>query len=409
MRQVCQLLVAAMALSGCAAPGARDGIARHDTEIAGHDIELALLTRVSSGRIAARMTLGALLRAHEVAEAEAAALIRTAQTVFDLRKVRADQAYRIEQAPNGAVKAFDYEIDGDRYLRVRRVPGSDDDGSLEADIVAIPKTHAQAVVRGTITRDLPSLFAAVDAAGGNVDLALALADIFSGEVDFNTDLQPGDRFSVVVDRQFREAGTFAGYGPILAARFENDGRHLEAVRFAPDGAPPEYFDERGTSTRRFFLKSPLKFAAAVSSPFSPARFHPILKEVRAHLGVDFRAPIGAPVIAVADGVVLQAGVSGDAGRMVHLRHANGFESEYLHLSTIAVRIGARVRQGDLIGQVGQSGLATGPHLDFRVRKNGAFINPLHTARAMPPGEPIPAGQLPAFTAARDHALQALAR
>lgn len=398
MRATVPLLALFLTVSGCAAPGARDGIARHD-------IELAALTHVTTGRIAARMTLGALLRAHEVAEVEVTALIRKAQAVFDLRKVRIDQPYRIEQTASGAVTDFEYEIDGDRCLRIRRVSDGDDGGVLEADIVAIPKTHSEVLVRGTITRGLPSLFAAVDAAGGNVDLSLALADIFSGEVDFNTDLQPGDRFSVVVDKQFRDGQTFAGYGPIRAAEFDNDGRHLQAVRFAPEGGPAAYFDERGTSMRRFFLKSPLKFAAAVSSAFSRARFHPILKEVRAHLGVDFKAPVGAPVVAVADGVVVQAGVSGDAGRMVHLRHANAFESEYLHLSTIAVRVGAHVRQGDLIGQVGQSGLATGPHLDFRVKKNGAFINPLHTARAMPPGEPIPAAEMSAFSAARDQVLR----
>ena len=271
----------------------------------------------------------------------------------------------------------------------------------DANIASIPKTRSRTIVRGVITRDLPSLFAAVDASGGNVDLALALADIFSGEVDFNTDLQPGDRFVVVVDKAFRTDETFAGYGPILAARFDNDGRHLQAVRFAPDHESAAYFDEHGASLRRFFLKSPLKFAAAVSSAFSRARLHPILKEVRAHLGVDFKAPIGAPVVAVADGVVVQAGPSGAAGRLVHLRHTNGFESEYLHLSTIAVHVGAHVRQGDVIGQVGQSGLATGPHLDFRVKKNGAFINPLHTARTMPPGEPVPAPQRAAFAAILD--------
>jgi murein DD-endopeptidase MepM/ murein hydrolase activator NlpD len=135
--------------------------------------------------------------------------------------------------------------------------------------------------------------------------------------------------------------------------------------------------------------------------------HPVLREVRAHLGVDYRAPAGAPVVAVADGVVVSAGMSGGAGRMVHLRHANGFETEYLHLSAIAVRAGTRVRQGELIGRVGSSGLATGPHLDYRLKKNGVFINPVTAHRAMPPADPIPAAEMPAFEAARDRAMAAL--
>ena len=135
--------------------------------------------------------------------------------------------------------------------------------------------------------------------------------------------------------------------------------------------------------------------------------HPVLREVRAHLGVDYRAPAGAPVVAVADGVVVSAGMSGGAGRVVHLRHANGFETEYLHLSAIAVRAGTRVRQGELIGRVGSSGLATGPHLDYRLKKNGVFINPVTAHRAMPPADPIPAAEMPAFEAARDRAMAAL--
>ena len=131
------------------------------------------------------------------------------------------------------------------------------------------------------------------------------------------------------------------------------------MRFTPDGGSPGYYDEHGRSMRRFFLASPLKFQPVVTSGFSSARMHPVLREVRAHLGVDYRAPAGAPVVAVADGVVVSAAMSGGAGRMVHLRHANGFETEYLHLSVISVRAGARVRQGELIGRVGSTGLATG--------------------------------------------------
>ena len=244
-------LFLAIAASGCVASGVAPG-----DESARHDIALVASIRVSSGRIAARTTMGALLRAHAVAEDEAANFIRNAQAVFDLRQVRVDQPYRIEQTETGALKAFEYELDGDRFLRVT---------PRDANIAPITKTRSRTILRGVITRDLPSLFAAVDASGGNVDLALALADIFSGEVDFNTDLQPGDRFVVVVDKAFRDDETFAGFGPILAARFDNDGRHLQAVRFAPDHGSAAYFDEQGASLRRFFLKSPLKFAAAVCS------------------------------------------------------------------------------------------------------------------------------------------------
>jgi len=201
---------------------------------------------------------------------------------------------------------------------------------------------------------------------------------------------------------------FAGYGPILAAEFDNAGRRYRAVRFAPPGGGPGYYDEHGVSMRRFFLHSPLKFEPVVTSGFSRARMHPILRELRPHLGVDYKAPIGAPVIAVADGVVVEAGMNGGAGRMVHLRHVNGFETEYLHLSTITVRAGTHVRQGDVIGRVGMSGLATGPHLDYRLKKNGAFINPLTAQRAMPPADPIPITQRAAFEDVRDRVFAQLA-
>jgi len=182
---------------------------------------------------------------------------------------------------------------------------------------------------------------------------------------------------------------------------------VRAVRFTPSGGGPGYFDARGVSMKRFFLASPLKFQPVVTSGFSHARMHPILREVRAHLGVDYRAPAGAPVIAAADGVVVFAGTNGGSGRMVHLRHGNAFDTEYLHLSSIAVRAGARVKQGELIGRVGSTGLATGPHLDYRVIKNGAFVNPIAAHRAAPPADPVPASQMAAFEAARDRAFAEL--
>jgi murein DD-endopeptidase MepM/ murein hydrolase activator NlpD len=369
----------------------------------GADITLPTEIRTMSGSMAKGSTFAALLRAYHIAERDIAEATARAAAVFDLKRVRSAQQYTIKVARDGSLRAFDYAIDGDRELRIAR--GAD---GLAAEVAVVEKTRIPTVVRGAIDRGQPSLFGAIDAAGGSVDLAIALADIFGGDVDFNTDLQPGDRFELLVDKEYRVDGhAFSGYGPILAARLDNAGRRLRAMRYTVPGGDAAYYDERGASMRRFFLKSPLKFQPVVTSAFSRSRFHPILQEYRAHLGVDYRAPEGAPVIAVADGVVVQAGMSGGSGRLVHLRHGNGYETEYLHLSSIAVRVGSRVRQGDVIGRVGATGLATGPHLDYRVKRNGAFINPVAANRAMPPADPIPSSELDAFRHAFDHALARL--
>jgi murein DD-endopeptidase MepM/ murein hydrolase activator NlpD len=391
---------AGMTTAACGAAGpAVSGV-----RSAAHDIELRLEVRTVAARVIRGMTLASLLDGQHIAADQTLELIAAIKTVFDPRKVRVAQPYRVAQTLNGELRSFEYEIDGNRLLQVGR---PNPHAEFVARVVSIPKISTPQVVSGAIDRSVSSLFAAVDAAGGNVDLAMALADVFAGEIDFNTELQPGDRFTLLVDRQARDDHAFAGYGPILAAEFDNADRHLRAVRYAPDGGMPDYFDERGASLRRFLLRSPLKFDPIVTSGFSRSRLHPVLLEKRAHLGVDYKAPVGAPVVAVADGVVVSAGMSGDAGRMVHLRHSNGLESEYLHLSVVTVAVGTRVHQGDLIGRVGATGLATGPHLDYRVKKNGAFINPLTAARAMPPAEPVPAGEMSTFAAVRDRVLTSL--
>lgn len=389
------VLVAAVSLSACAGPGAQPA-----PRVRG-DVHLPADGSTIASRIVRGATLASLLRAHQVAEAEVRALVTRASAVFDLRKVRVAQPYRLARAGDGALRRFEYEIDDDRLLKVSR--SREDPAGFVAEVVAIEKTARQATVRGAIDRDASSLFAAVDRAGETIALSLKLADLFAGDVDFNNELQPGDRFELLVEKLYREGDEFGGYGPILAARFDNDGRRLQAVRFTTEDGSAAYFDGQGRSLRRFLLRSPLKFDPVVTSAFSRRRLHPVLHDYRAHLGVDYRAPVGAPVVAVADGTVLHAGWSGDSGRMVHLRHANGFESQYLHLSSIAVRRGARLQQGTLIGRVGSSGLVTGPHLDYRLKKNGAYINPVTAHRAVPPGEPVPASQLAAFAAARDEA------
>ena len=368
------------------------------------DIALAADTTIVSAHIAAGATLASILHAQNVVASDVTQLVLRAGKVFDLRKVRKDQPYRLETTPSGAVRCLDYEIDGDRLLHVAR---ADRDRELVAEVLPIAKTRRVEVVRASIDRDHTSLVAAMDDAGETIELTLALAEIFGGEIDFSTEVQPGDRVELAVEKQFREGGRFAGYGPILAAEFVNAGRPVRAVRFTPEGGKPDYYDARGLSMKRFFLASPLKFQPVVTSAFSRSRLHPVLREYRAHLGVDYRAPAGAPVIAVAEGVVMSAGASGASGNMVHLRHSSGFETMYLHLSSIAVRAGARVHQGDLVGRVGATGLATGPHLDYRVKKNGSFIDPIAAHRSMPPGDPIPRAQMAAFIETRDRALASL--
>jgi murein DD-endopeptidase MepM/ murein hydrolase activator NlpD len=229
-------------------------------------------------------------------------------------------------------------------------------------------------------------------------------------VDFNTELQPGDRFALAFERYTREGGSTT-YGDITAAEFFNDGRQLRAFRFTPPGGRAGYYDEGGRSLRRFFLRSPLKFEPRITSRFSASRRHPVLHTARAHRGIDYAAPTGAPVVAAAGGTVVSLSRDGANGRMVRLRHASGYESRYLHLSAFAsgLRAGERVDQGQTIGFVGSSGLATGPHLHYALVKNGAFVNPLVEQRNLPPEEPLPAAAMAEFAAARDQALAQLAR
>jgi murein DD-endopeptidase MepM/ murein hydrolase activator NlpD len=247
--------------------------------------------------------------------------------------------------------------------------------------------------------------------GETIQLAMLVADIFSGQIDFDSDLQPGDSFEILVEKSSHD-GQFSGYGAVHVARFLTDGRDLRAFRWTdPATAKPAFYDENGRSLKRFFLRSPLRFEPRITSGFSRSRLHPIYRTYRAHLGIDYGAPLGAPVVAVASGTVLSAGWSGGGGNMVRLRHASGFESYYLHLSAFGsgIRAGVHVDQGQLIGRVGATGAATGPHLDYRLRKNGVFVNPLTEHRKLPPGEPIQDAQLAAFRSRADDTLNRLSR
>jgi len=321
-------------------------------------------------------------------------LVETARPVYDLARVTVGRPFAVALGPDGLLRAFTYGIDELRTLRVIR-RGED----LEAEVLTRTYDSRTAVVAGEIES---SLFATIAATGEHDQLAFDLSEIFAWDIDFNTEIQTGDAFRVAVEKLSLD-GRFVRYGRILAATFQRGERTLYAVRYeGSQGAG--YYDRDGTPLRKAFLRSPLRFTR-ISSRFSHRRLHPILKTRRPHLGIDYAAPQGTPVMAASDGVVIAAGWSGGYGRTVRLRHANGYRTLYGHLSRISVRKGQRVSQGQTIGAVGQTGLATGPHLDYRMSLNGRYVDPLRIQ--LPPAEPIPQAELDAFAVARTRHLALL--
>jgi murein DD-endopeptidase MepM/ murein hydrolase activator NlpD len=372
------------------------------------DIDLKAETVTIESRVPRHATLDRLLRDQELTEPLVMAAIAAARGVFNPRQLHSDRPYRLVRSLDGMLREFQYQIDADRFLRIiardRSRPTE-----LDAEVLPYDKQIDVVAVRGRIDADHPSVIAAMEETGETIQLAMAVADIFSGEIDFESDLQPGDSFDILVEKTSHD-GEFSGYGAVLGARFVTEGRDLRAIRWVdPATRKAAFYDDSGRSIKRFFLRTPLRFEPRITSGFSRSRLHPIFRTYRAHLGIDYGAPVGAPVVAVSSGTVLSAGWSGGGGNMVRLRHASGYESYYLHLSSFAagIRAGVHVDQGQLIGRVGATGDATGPHLDYRLRKNGVFVNPLVEHRKLPPGEPIADAQLAAFRSAADSTLRQL--
>jgi len=332
-------------------------------------------------------TLETLLDNAGVAETERTAIISAARSVFDLRKLRANASLNLTRFEGGEIESLDYVIDPDHELRVTRAAEG-----FQAAVVTIPGEIRVVPVCGVMQ---DSLFLSMERAGERAELAIQVADIFAWDIDFYTDPQPGDTFCLVVEKKEYFNGQPPTYRRILAARYVNAGTTFEGYLFSDGGGRPAYYSRDGRSLQAAFLRSPLKFDARISSRFSRRRFHPVLKIYRPHLGTDYAAPLGAPVQAIASGRVTFAGRSGASGNMVRIRHANGYESMYLHLSRIYVRNGQSVNQGQRIGAVGATGLATGPHLDFRLRRNGTFVN-FERLRA-PRASRLAARDMPTFT------------
>ena len=339
------------------------------------------------GTVTRNSNLGAMLR-DTLSPEGVHRIVEAARPVYDLARISVGHPFGVTFGPDGLLAAFTYGIDELRVLKVTR-KGED----FRAEVVTREHETRPVMVEGTIQS---SLFGAVSAAGEQDQLAIDLAEIFAWDVDFNTELQRGDSFRVAVEKTFVDE-KFARYGRILSAQLVRGDRVIRAVYYEGKQARG-YYGPEGTPLRKAFLRSPLKFTR-ISSGFTRARLHPILHRMRAHLGVDFAAPTGTPVRASGDGVVTQAGRSGGFGKVIRLRHPNGYETLYGHLSRIDVKPGKRVEQGDFIGAVGSTGLSTGPHLDYRMVKRGVFVNPL--AIKFPTAEPVPTAERTAFEAVRD--------
>lgn len=333
--------------------------------------------RRDSGVVASGETFSGLLGRLGMASASAYQLVQRCEGAFDVRKLRAGNHYvAYKDSVSGELEHVEYTMD-----RIRTAVFDCGD-SLDVRIVEKPVTVSRSYTDVTIHE---SLWNDMRAAGSSPLLILKLSDVFAWTVDF-FGLQDGDRFRVIYEQTECEGEIFS-VDTIYFARFTRDDDDLYAVMLDQGDGGNVYWNEKGESLRRAFLKAPLEFKR-ISSGFSYHRKHPVTGQVKAHTAVDYAAPTGTPVVALGDGTVLSAGWAGGGGNTIKIRHNSVYVTSYMHLSKYAkgIKAGVRVKQGQVIGYVGMTGTATGPHLDFRVYKNGTAINPL--TLESPSAEPI---------------------
>lgn len=359
--------------------------------------DIALPSRPSSGtdeigrfwreeRIQRGDTVASVLARLNVNDPVALAYLLQAKDVRSLYQLIPGRSIRVVTTDNGGLESLSYVNTDGRRLNVKR-----SDLGFSVSEEAPPTEQWVMQSSGEIET---SLFAATDVAGIPETIAIQLAEIFSSDVDFHRDLRRGDRFSVVYEALAAD-GEFVGFGRVLSAEFVNQGNVFRAVFFRDAQGRSGYYTPDGSNMRKAFLRSPIEFSR-MTSGFSNSRFHPVLKTWRAHKGIDYGAPTGTRVRSTADGYVTFAGRKGGYGNVVTVRHPNGYATLYAHLSGIAegVRPGRRVFQGEVVGFVGSTGLATGPHLHYEFHVNGVHQNPMRLA--MPPGLPITAQLRPEF-------------
>ena len=308
-----------------------------------------------------------------------------------LKRLRPGQLISF-QAQAGELQALEFEFDLTRTLLVTKK-----DDNFTSEIITV-ELGTQVKQAGGVIRD--SLFLSGQAAGLPDNLIMQLADIYSWDIDFIMDIRNGDRFNVIYEEKYKNMEKVTE-GPVLAAEFINQGRKIRAVRYQREDGTADYYTDTGANMRKAFLRSPLKFSR-ISSRFNLRRKHPILNRIRAHKGVDYAAPTGTPVKATGDGVIHHLGNKGGYGKTIIVKHGNKYSTLYAHLSRYkkGLRRGRPVKQGQVIGYVGKSGLATGPHLHYEFLVHGTHRNPLTVA--LPKAEGIPVAEMDQFKTRTTH-------
>jgi len=334
---------------------------------------------VSTGTFARGDSLYSCLSERGVSPGEILTLKKLLDPLFDTRKCYPGDSYEIIASTSGVLEGFNYYSGPLDIYGVRKSAS----GELTAFHQKIPLKKR---ILGLVGAIETSLYEAMIQLGQSPELTMRFADIFAWQVDFLTEPRPGDTFKLTWEKFYKEGEEFSD-GTILAAQYLGEGGSYTAILFEDPEGNKDYYTIEGESLRKEFLRSPLNYRR-ITSYFSYRRFHPILKYYRPHLGIDYASPLGTPVASIGDGVVTYVGCKSDYGRFVKVRHQNGYYSSYGHLSRYGkeIRRGVKVKQGQVVGYVGASGLATGPHLDFRVVRNGKFVNFLKIQ--IPPAESV---------------------
>jgi murein DD-endopeptidase MepM/ murein hydrolase activator NlpD len=312
-------------------------------------------------------------------------IYESAKDVYNLGRIQAGKVITVVSADENNFSRLEYSIDPFQTLVVSKA-----EGLIRAELFQKKVETRSEEMGGYISG---SLYASLARLGEKDELVIQFADIFEWDIDFFKDLQEGDSFKIIFEKKYID-GEHHGYGDILAAELTNKGNVYRAIGYRR-GGKLEYFSPDGKAMKKAFLAAPLKFSR-ISSGFSRARYHPVLKRSRPHYGIDYAAPAGTPVRTIGNGKVILAGWAGGAGKTVKIQHDKEIATVYCHLSKFAkgIRAGSSVAQGQVIGYVGSTGLATGPHLDFRYLKNGKYINFLSIKA--PQAEPLSKSEVSQF-------------